>query len=75
MTWRYMPSGCGVSWVSFPVPPVPGGLAGISLSEPLMRLLLRLLVYGWLCDLEICLVPVPLLWGKGAPVLVGAVLM
>lgn len=73
-TWN-MPGRHGVSQV-FPVPPVPGGLAGISLSEPLMRLLLRLLVYSWFCDLEIGLAPVLSCRGEGGvPVLAGAVLM
>lgn len=73
-TWN-MPGRHGVSQV-FPVPPVPGGLAGISLSEPLMRLLLRPLVYSWFCDLEIGLAPVLSCRGEGGvPVLAGAVLM
>ena len=71
-TWN-MPGRHGVSQV-FPVPPVPGGLAGISLSEPLMRLLLRLLVYSWFCDPEIGLVPVPSC-GRWGALLAGAVLM
>ena len=54
----------GVGVTGYSCAPVPGGLAGISLSEPLMRLLLRRLVYSWLCDLDIGLVPV-LSCGRG----------